>query len=81
MPEEPFIYIFKIKKNQTIFFIYSSKDNPSKTQNKRRDREHISEIKENKLENGYTILNQADCYRYIFKHLVEEEVIKSANKS
>jgi len=38
-------------------------------------REHITEIKECKLENGYTIINQADCYRYIFKDIVEEEVL------
>lgn len=26
------------------------------------------------MENGYTVINQADCYKYIFKDLVEEEV-------
>jgi len=38
-------------------------------------KEAVSENKENKLDNGYTVINQSDCYRYILKQIIEEEVL------
>lgn len=64
-------YIFR-----NLFEIYKKSlinDQINLKESKNKMKENNSENKENKLENGYTVINQADCYRYIFKFIIEEK--------